>query len=377
MEVLVELLTMEGCEVSMAADGEAAIRMIDEHRYDLLLTDLKLPKADGFQVLAHLQRVSPSSSAIVMTGYGSIESAVEAMRRGAFDYITKPLALEQLRLVIKRFKEQHEAERSAQVARGQIITVFGSKGGVGTTTIALNLAVSLLEANAQRSVVLVDLNPQFGDVALFLDMEPAHTLGDIAKNISRLDETFLMSILSKHASGLSLLPSPHILEEIGAVTPAGASRTLELLQPLFDYIIVDSGHLIDDIAVATMKMSSSILLVSALTLHILRSTRRVLDLFSSVGLGDDQIKIILNKYASNTEVSLKDSESILGQKIFKIIPHDYATTVSAINTGKPLSMTAPRADITKSLKQLALDIAPVASSKRNLSFIPKLFSFQL
>jgi DNA-binding NtrC family response regulator len=75
-QVFMEVLTLEGYEVSAAANGETAMQMISDSNYHLALIDLYLPKADGFQVLAHLQRVSSSTSAIVMTGHGSIESAV-------------------------------------------------------------------------------------------------------------------------------------------------------------------------------------------------------------------------------------------------------------------------------------------------------------
>jgi DNA-binding NtrC family response regulator len=101
-QVFVDILTSEGFDTSTASDGEMAIQMLSENNYDLSLIDLYLPKADGFQVLAHLQRVSCSTSAIVMTGHGSIESAVEAMKKGAVDYLTKPVAFDQLRIVIKK-----------------------------------------------------------------------------------------------------------------------------------------------------------------------------------------------------------------------------------------------------------------------------------
>ena len=105
-----------------------------------------------------------------------------------------------------------------------------------------------------KSVVLVDLNPQLGDAALFLDLQPTHTLGEIRRNMSRLDTTYLLSTLSQHASGLSLLSS--VQEQYpgaGLVDRENVERTLELLQTQFDYIVLDSGHMLDDTTAAALR----------------------------------------------------------------------------------------------------------------------------
>ncbi|MBI3329327.1 MAG: hypothetical protein HYZ81_21815, partial [Nitrospinae bacterium] len=224
------------------------------------------------------------------------------------------------------------------------------------------------------SVVLVDLHPHFGDVALFLDIEPAHTLGDIAQNMARLDATFLMSILARHSSGLYLLPSVNAVEQIGALTAESAERTLELLQASFDYIIIDSGHALADVTLAGLNMSPTILLVSTLTLPVLRNTKRLLDILSHLSYPTDSIKIIVNRYERHTEVSLKDMESVLKRKVFWLIPNDYFTTMNAINKGKPVSAFARRADITKSFHKLTLSLTAEEGERKKASSLAKLFT---
>jgi DNA-binding NtrC family response regulator len=123
-QVFVDILTSESFDTSTASDGEMAIQMLSENNYDLSLIDLYLPKADGFQVLAHLQRVSSSTSAIVMTGHGSIESAVEAMKKGAVDYLTKPVAFDKLRIVIKKALEVRQLQQENWLLRHQLKRVF-------------------------------------------------------------------------------------------------------------------------------------------------------------------------------------------------------------------------------------------------------------
>ena len=91
---------------------------------------------------------------------------------------------------------------------------MGSKGGVGTTTIAVNLATSLHELKGSPSVVLVDMNPLLGEIPLFLNIKASFDWGELVKNINRVDSTFLMSILAKHTSGIYVLPAATALDGV-------------------------------------------------------------------------------------------------------------------------------------------------------------------
>jgi Nif-specific regulatory protein len=154
-QVFVELLMADGYDISTAADGEMAIQMLSENNYDLVLIDLYLPKADGFQVLAHLQRVTSSTSAIVMTGHGSIESAVEAMKKGASDYITKPVAADQLRIVVKKALDVRRLRQENQRLRHQLKTKYRFENLVGTSP-AMQQVFQLIEKVADvESTVLI------------------------------------------------------------------------------------------------------------------------------------------------------------------------------------------------------------------------------
>jgi DNA-binding NtrC family response regulator len=154
--VLVEILSAEGYDVSIASDGEIAIHMLSENHYDLALIDLYLPKADGFHVLAHLQRESSSTSAIVMTGYGSIESAVEAMKKGAADYLTKPVAFDQLRIVIRKALDVRQLQQENWLLRHQLKTKYRFKNLVGTS-LAMQQVFQLIEkvADAESTVLVL------------------------------------------------------------------------------------------------------------------------------------------------------------------------------------------------------------------------------
>ena len=88
---LYEIMRIEGYRVQMAETGEAALSILKKERIDVVVTDFQLPKMTGIQLLEEVKRWSPKTEVILVTGYGTIESAVAAMKKGAFDYITKPI----------------------------------------------------------------------------------------------------------------------------------------------------------------------------------------------------------------------------------------------------------------------------------------------
>ncbi|HEY0591590.1 MAG TPA: response regulator, partial [Thermoanaerobaculia bacterium] len=100
-QMIREALELEGVSVDWAADGKAAIRKVTTgSRYALVLTDLRLPGADGLQVLRTSRELDPDCPVIVMTAYGTIEQAVEAMKLGAYDFIQKPIDVDYLTLLV-------------------------------------------------------------------------------------------------------------------------------------------------------------------------------------------------------------------------------------------------------------------------------------
>jgi len=98
-------LSLDGYNVEVAADGEEALKKLDEEDIDLLITDLKMPRVTGEELMKETLRKYPHIPVIVLTGHGTIENAVEAMRQGAYDFITKPLNIDKLSLIVKRALE--------------------------------------------------------------------------------------------------------------------------------------------------------------------------------------------------------------------------------------------------------------------------------
>jgi pilus assembly protein CpaE len=373
LDITNEWLRSEFEEILAAQQGLHLMKHEPHRLPDLLILEMEEDRGKTFAQIQATVTTSPSTEIFLTSAQTDSAVLLEAFRAGVKEFIPQPIQRAELEDALTRFKERQKERRPATAKRSKLITVIGSKGGVGTTTIAVNLAVSLRQTNPDRSVVLVDLNPQFGDAALFLDVAPTHTIGDVAKNLARLDETFLMSILYKHSSGLHVLPSVDTVEEIGMLTPEAAEKTLELLQTMFDYIVIDGGDSLADTTLATLNISPTVLLVGTLTLPVVRNTKRLLTILAHLNYPLDHIDIVVNRYEKRTEVSAKDMEEVLGRKASWMIPNDYVTTMNAINQGQSLSTIASRADVTKSFKKLAQALSIEEQTAEKTSFFSRLF----
>ena len=114
------LLTKEGYSVKEAYNGEEALELIKKENFDVIMTDIRMEKVDGFEVLKQAQKISPETSVLMMTAFASVGSAVEAMRAGAVDYITKPFINDEIRLTIRRLIESRNLQMENLILRREL-----------------------------------------------------------------------------------------------------------------------------------------------------------------------------------------------------------------------------------------------------------------
>jgi pilus assembly protein CpaE len=322
---------------------------------DLLILELgRTPEQDFKQIDALL--AGNKVSEIFLTGENPDPGILmQAMRLGVKEFFPLPLNQSDVRTAMGRFLERIAKTPAApETKKGRIISICGGKGGVGTTTVAVNLAVAYSNRKQPLSVALLDMNTIFGEIPLFLEISPKFHWGEITKNIERLDNTFLMNVLTRHSSGVHVLPSPAYLNGHHQPTPAIMQRLLGLMRQLFDVVIIDGGQSLNDAALKGMQMSDDVLLISTLSLPCLSNTSKLLRSFTDLGyIKKERIKVILNRYMKKNEIPLEDAEAGIGQQVFFSIPNDYKTTMAAINSGKPLSELAPQSPIAGSIIELS------------------------
>jgi len=123
-EVLRILLEGEGYNVSCAMDGSEGLAWLEREIFDLVITDIKMPGVDGFEVLKRAQELSPETLVIMITAFGTTESAIEAMKLGAYDYIHKPFKIDEIRLVVKKALEKRRLRGEVSILRERIRTTY-------------------------------------------------------------------------------------------------------------------------------------------------------------------------------------------------------------------------------------------------------------
>jgi pilus assembly protein CpaE len=346
-------------QVIQAAGGFEVLDSADARPVDLLIYELgESPKKD-FEFVQSIIN-SGEVAEVFLTG-DSVEPGLlmQAMRLGIKEYLPQPLNEEEIRLALNRFMDQQNLKAVVSPApAGKVVSVFGSKGGVGTTTVAVNLAVSLAKTKEPSRVVLLDMNTLFGEIPLFLEMAPKFDWGEITKNIERLDNTFLSNILTQHRTGVKVLPSPAYLNGHVRPTPEIMTKLLGLMKRMFDFVIIDAGQSTNETALKVLEISDTLLLISILSLPCLANTNKLLKSLTELGyVPQDRIKVVLNRYIKKGEISLKDAEAGIGKDLFFTIPNEYGATMAAINNGKPLIEVAPRSEITKSFLDLATSLS--------------------
>jgi len=342
------------------AGGLEAVDIADSRLPDLLIYELGTKVQEELQLVGSLIE-GREVGEVFLTSH-SVEPSVlmQAMRMGVKEFIAQPISETEFLEALKRFKERKVATEGAPVAAktGSIVSIFGSKGGVGTTTVAVNLAVALAQGSERKSVALIDMNTLFGEIPLFLEIAPKFHWGEITKNIGRLDDTFLGNVLTRHRSGVQVLPSPAYLNGHIRPTPDIMSKLLGLMKRMFDYVIVDAGQSTNDTALKVLGLSNSLLLITILSLPCLANTNKMIKSLTDLGYVPlEKIRVVLNRYVKKSDISVEDAEAGIGKELFCTIPNDFNSTMAAINNGKPLLEIAPKTDISKSFIGLANSIA--------------------
>ena len=297
---------------------------------------------------------SPSCPEIFLaSSSASSEIMNQAVKMGIKEYFSEPVKKEEVQIAFARYKEQLELRRPKKVKYGKILSVLGTKGGAGSTMTAVNLAVALSQSGDAVSTALVDLNLQFGDIPLFLDIEPVNTTAQVSQNISRLDSVFLMSALTKHDSGIYILAPPNNPEEAETITPDHTKQILNLMQQMFDYVVVDTNRSLNRNTLVALELSETIFVIMQLDLASLINTNRLVNMCVNLGYDESRIKMVINRYEKRSDVSLKEAEEVLKEKAFWLIPNDYPSIVFSINQGKPVLLTAHNSKVTSSFKEMA------------------------
>jgi pilus assembly protein CpaE len=321
---------------------------------DIGLVVIDSDNKKALELVVRLGERSPECAVLVVSSSNDGDLILQAMRAGAKEFLQQPIRIEDLLAALGRISDRRFGRGDGGKPRGsQVIAVAGAIGGVGTTSIAVNLGCALAAREA-NTVTLVDLDLCLGDADVFLDTIPDYTLVDVAQNVTRLDFSLLKRSLTKHSSGLFLLPRPVQLEDIALISPEDLQRVIGLLKASFSHVIVDLSKSYSPIDMVALEMADHILLVTQLDLPCLRNIVRLMSSLNEMEGMSEKVKIVVNRVGlENGHITLKKARDTIGRDIFWQFPNDYRTMIDVRNNGIPLIEQAPKAPVTQAIVALA------------------------
>ncbi|MHC4234042.1 MAG: AAA family ATPase [Planctomycetota bacterium] len=344
------LLAFEGLKIVAEVDepvllGQATKQFPADVVILHLDPDVKIVLHSAGQAIAEM----PDLAFFAISESSDGQLILSAMRLGIREFLTKPIDQELLAAALEKVTQR----RLETETTGRLITVLGSAGGVGATSIATNLAVEL-RALADGDVALVDLDFRFGQVATMLDLEATYTIADLCDTPEQLEPQMIERVLVQHRSGVRVLARPVAFAQAENITAAHCAGVLTGLTGLHEYVVVDGPSRFDVGAKAVLDLADDILLVMNLLVPCVRNVSRMIEGMREVGFNLERLKLICNRAGRDAgNLSLDDVRKILGLEIYAVLPDDWATVSNAINLGEPLVRFAERSRVRLALRELA------------------------
>jgi pilus assembly protein CpaE len=346
--LLSSTLAGEGFDIVVASEGQETIQRWASEQPDLIILDVALPVLNGYQATEFIRTQEAGKAhvpVILLAAQADSDARVRALRSGADDFQLKPFHAAELMARIRSLLARY-APRELMVGKpllGQVQAYYGAKGGVGTTTIAINTGVAL-RRELERKVCIIDGNLQFGDHRVFLDLGPdKRSIADVV-TASSIDADLLKSIVVQHDSGVDLLLAPPSPETAELVDPHQhhMAQIVETLRGLYDYVVVDIDKRLDENNLDVLAAADAIFVVMTADLSCLKNVRLFLETMAQLNVQSRNVQLVLNRSNAFTGINMRNAEGALKRRIDHQIVNEYRGAISALNSGTPFM--ANRAD---------------------------------
>ena len=377
-EHLTKLLSFESDiqVVGTASSGDEAVELAGKLAPDILLMDINMPGMDGIATTERVSATFPATSIIMMSVQGEADYLRRSMLAGAREFLVKPFSSDELTTSIRQVHAREKQKRSRMVMTvpgvsggpgdagrkdGRIVTLFAPKGGVGRTTLAVNLAVAL--AGEQRqTVTLVDGSFQFGDVGVLLNLNPKNkSIIDVVADPGATDEELVDTTLINHSTGIKVLLAPPSPEMAELVTVDQVRRVMNRLRATNDFTVIDLWPHFNDVTLALLDTSDVILTILTLEISNIKNIRLFLEVAEQLGYSE-RIKLVLNRADSAFGIRVADVESSVGRKIDHQVVSDGRTVVYALNRGVPFVWSNSQAPVSEDILKISRALVAEAAS---------------
>jgi len=348
--------------VDVISSTERLIREIHASEPNILLVDNKLGGQPTLDIIDDISLQYPEGAVVTILAENDPVMIQQVTLAGARAFLVQPFTQVNLLSTLRRVVELEgrrvkllpvaDTSKPDEVKPLRSLAVFSPRGGVGASTLALNLAVALYEDTGAR-VLLMEGKFFFGHLDVMLNLRGRNTIADLLPHASALDEGLVREVVCDHATGIKVLLAPSDLQVGQGVRPDDIYSILVGLQKFFDYVIIDVGSYLTENTVTLMDTADRIMMVATPDLASLHDTSRFIQLSRSLGYSPDKLMIVLNRAGMEGGVRTKDIEAALHHQVFAQVPDDHANTLRSLNRGIPMIVRYPRSPVSKAIAQLA------------------------
>ena len=331
--------------------ADVAIVFLDEQR-----------GGSGTLILEQLKRTRENVFAFAVSSERSAEVIVKAIRAGADELLSTMPNSEELLKALVKIAERRRNVSTTGPTDSRVVTVYSPHGGVGVTTMAVNLATSL-KSMTDEDVVLVDLDLQCGESPVFLDYKPLYTVLDVCQGITNLDHAFMKGALYTHSSGIHVLSPPFNLEDSEAVSAADIEKIIGTLRTMFGYVVIDTSSYLNETTFVAMEKADSVYLLSDNMVTSVRAVQRTLDTLGRLGVDQTIFRLVLSQTVGRSDITAKDVGEALKAEVSHLLPVDEATAVAAVNQGVPLAKVNARSPLVEAINGIAKLEAGIEGSR--------------
>ena len=360
-DALTATLSKPGHGVTLLADPAKVTA--DAAGHSLVIIDQLPPPATIAAVIGELRanEATREIPILAIAQADDVELRISLLEAGTDDVITKPFDQTELEARIEalslRAQRSHATGHATPNTIGgdgrRAIVVFSPKGGVGTTTIATNLAVLAAERKP-GGVLLIDLDLAFGQVASHLNIQPKQTLVELVRDDAALRDTELFRTYTvHHSSGIQVLAAP---TTPGFSLLVGAEQLETIMaraSEAYEIVIVDAGALLDERMLAVFSRADTVVVPVLPEIPALNAVRLLLEQLSETGSMGASTLFVLNNAFARELLRRSDVESALGASISVDLPYDPISYLKAVNEGNPVVRGAPRSQAATGLRDLA------------------------
>ncbi len=354
------MLERQGYEIAVASDGLSGLSKAASEQPDLILLDVMMPDLDGFEVTRRL-RADPSLAhipIIMFTAKTMVDDKVAGFEAGVDDYLTKPTHPAELTAHVKAVLARSAQARAAGAEKATIVALLGARGGIGTTTLALN--VSLLLQRDGHDVILAEFNPGRGTLAFELNIPNPEGLSNLLKR--SLKEIHLRSVESEilsHNVGIRLLtasPHPRNAELEQAVPQMEA--VLDNLASMCTTLMLDLGSSLRPYSKPILKLCDRIVIVVEPVYPTNMMALNLLEDLTSDGVSRHKISLaLINRVRTSLQIPWRQVETDLGIELAGIVSPAPEQAHQASQGTMPLVLSNPDSLVSDQIKKLAQGVA--------------------